>query len=148
MRLNMCDMIVGNFENTMFQRRHILLGICIITMIGVVMCLDGFTPLYTQKIYRTEMHEETENHVYLEPPSTEASCGVLCGLTPGCMWFRFNTDTGICSLFQAVCLQPLQNQDVYLTAIFSNMVNTFSNFRTQISYSPQFKVAALNVSTT
>ena len=126
--LLMCDMIVGNFENTMFQRRHILLGTSSITIIGIAMCLDGFngfTPLYTQRIYRREMREETANHVYMVPPATEASCGVLCGLTPGCMWFRYNTNTGICSLSQAVCLQPLENQEIYLTAIFSNMVKTF-----------------------
>ena len=146
MHFHLGYVIAENFGSNMSQRSHILLGISIIDMIGIATCLSGFAPLYTQRINRTEMRQETANHVYIAPPSTEASCSVLCGLTPGCMWVRYTSDTGICTWFHVACLQPTENQGSYLTAVFSNVVNAFSN--TKPLYNAQFKVVAHNVSTT
>ena len=129
----MSNVITEFVGKNMSQHCYILLGLSIIDMIGMAVCLDGFKPVYTQKINRTEMRQETATHVYIATPSTEASCSVLCGLTPGCMWVRYTSDTRICTWFHAACLQPTENQGSYLTAVFSNVVNAFSKSKSLYS---------------
>ena len=92
------------------------LGISAIAVIGTVMCHDGFSPLYTPQINGIGRSNETAVQVYIPPPSTEASCSILCSLTPGCVWVKFYIDTGRYALSHSVCPRPTESQESYLVA--------------------------------
>ena len=68
------------------------------------------------------MENQEVTKVYLEPPSNAASCIILCGLTPGCLWATLDSNTGICSMSNSVCLQSAEQQGTSFFAVVHNLV--------------------------
>ena len=118
------------------------------TMLSVTICMWGFFVFGTTTSHRTfyELYKPEiggldfvdGNAIYidLDPPSTQASCIILCGVTPGCLWAKF-TGTGRCGISDAFCPQLATNQSSSLVAIVQNGVNIWStNYLSLISPYP------------
>ena len=126
-RLHMsCTELLGTFANNamgIIKSNTITYRIIsVISMFGNIACLNVFYPIYTLQILGHDMENQDLTKVYLKPPSNGASCIILCGLTAGCLWATFNSNTGICSMSNSVCLQSAENQETSFFAVVHNLV--------------------------
>ena len=132
---------------TMFNVK-LRLGISVIAVIGTVMYHDGFSPLYTPEIHGIGMSNEAAVQVYIPPPSTEASCGILCSLTPGCVWAKFDIYTRRCALSHSVCPRPTESQESYLVAVVADMVHMVLLFYVNSNHFPSYTSKLLQLTLT
>ena len=98
---------------------------CFFVFGTIIMSHQTFYELYKPEIGGLDLEDGNAIYMDLDPPSTQASCIILCGLQPGCLWAKF-TGTGRCGISDAFCPHVADNQSSSLVAIVPNGVSSWS----------------------
>ena len=89
-------------------------------LFGGMMCSQLY-PLYLQQVSGLELDHGSAVYVGLKPPSTNASCILLCSLTPGCLWAKFDGN-GTCIISEVPCPRMAASQESTVVGIVSSEV--------------------------
>ena len=109
----------------------IFLVIINVDMFGRMMSSQLFYRLYLQQVDGLELDHGHTAHVDLKPPITNASCILLCGLTPGCLWVKL-LGNGTCITSDNICPRMAENHEATLVGIASNKVKVFTIYPLEI----------------